>query len=353
MGELERFQSLKTELLQGSKYTDLSHCQSSCRQMDGRETSTTSSVLALVTADTPSALGLSRRPFRPSGIPMGGYQRPTSLVSVKPGKRVEGMKDRVALVTGAGSPPPHSTLGIGRATSLVFAREGAKVMAGVDLNGWPWPDGPMLETVGLIIRGGGEASGMTADVSKAEEVQLMVSETVSRFGRIDAAFNNAGIHTGTRIPFHEYPEDEWDRVIGVNLKGVWLCIKYELPQMLAQGGGAIVNTSSVAGLVASSGTSAYTASKHGVAGLTKSAAMDYARQGIRVNAVAPGVIMTPMMDLIMESNNTPQEELHNDQPIGRMGKPEEIAEVVVWLCTDAASYVTGHVLPIDGGYMAT
>ena len=252
----------------------------------------------------------------------------------------DSMKDRVALVTGAGS-------GIGRATSLVFAREGAKVMA-VDLM-----DGPMLETVGLIIGGGGEASGMTADVSKADEVQRMVSETVSRFGRIDAAFNNAGIHTGTRIPFHEYPEDEWDRVIGVNLKGVWLCIKYELPQMLAQGGGAIVNTSSVAGLVASSGTSAYTASKHGVAGLTKSAAMDYARQGIRVNAVAPGVILTPMMDLIMESNNTPQEELHNDQPIGRMGKPEEIAEVVVWLCTDAASYVTGHVLPIDGGYMAT
>ena len=205
----------------------------------------------------------------------------------------------------------------------------------------------------MIVGGGGEASGMTADVSKTDEVQRMVSETVSRFGRIDAAFNNAGIHTGTRIPFHEYPEDEWDRVIGVNLKGVWLCIKYELPQMLAQGGGAIVNTSSVAGLVASSGTSAYTASKHGVAGLTKSAAMDYARQGIRVNAVAPGVIMTPMMDLIMESNNTPQEELHNDQPIGRMGKPEEIAEVVVWLCTDAASYVTGHVLPIDGGYMAT
>ena len=252
----------------------------------------------------------------------------------------DSMKGRVALVTGAAS-------GIGRATSLVFAREGAKVMA-VDL-----AEGPMQETVNLIVGGGGEASGMTADVSKAEEVHLMVSETVSRFGRIDAAFNNAGIHTGTRIPFHEYPEDEWDRVIGVNLKGVWLCIKYELPQMLVQGGGAIVNTSSVAGLVASSGTSAYTASKHGVAGLTKSAAMDYARQGIRVNAVAPGVIMTPMMDLIMESNNTPQEELHNDQPIGRMGKPEEIAEVVVWLCTDAASYVTGHVFPIDGGYMAT
>ena len=252
----------------------------------------------------------------------------------------DSMKDRVALVTGAGS-------GIGRATSLVFAREGAKVMA-VDLT-----EEPAQATVDLIVGGGGEASGMTADVSKADEVQRMVSETVSRFGRIDAAFNNAGIHTGIRIPFHEYPEDEWDRVIGVNLKGVWLCIKYELPQMLAQGGGAIVNTSSVAGLVASSGTSAYTASKHGVAGLTKSAAMDYARQGIRVNAVAPGVIMTPMMDLIMESNNTPQDELHNDQPIGRMGKPEEIAEVVVWLCTDAASYVTGHVFPIDGGYMAT
>ena len=152
----------------------------------------------------------------------------------------DSMKGRVALVTGAAS-------GIGRATSLVFAREGAKVMA-VDL-----AEGPMQETVNLIVGGGGEASGMTADVSKAEEVHLMVSETVSRFGRIDAAFNNAGIHTGTRIPFHEYPEDEWDRVIGVNLKGVWLCIKYELPQMLVQGGGAIVNTSSVAGLVASSG----------------------------------------------------------------------------------------------------
>ena len=252
----------------------------------------------------------------------------------------DSMKGRVALVTGGG-------VGDREGDFAGICQGGAKVMA-VDL-----AEGPGQETVDLIVGGGGEASGMTADVSKAEEVQRMVSETVSRFGRIDAAFNNAGIHTGTRIPFHEYPEDEWDRVIGVNLKGVWLCIKYELPQMLAQGAGAIVNTSSVAGLVASSGTSAYTASKHGWAGLTKSAAMDYARQGIRVNAVAPGVIMTPMMDLIMESNNTSQEELHNDQPIGRMGKPEEIAEVVVWLCTDAASYVTGHVLPIDGGYMAT
>ena len=252
----------------------------------------------------------------------------------------DSMKGKVALVTGAGS-------GIGRATSLVFAREGAKVMA-VDL-----ADGPILETVGLIAEMRGEASGLTADVSKAEDVQRMVSETVSRFGRIDAAFNNAGIHTGVRIPFHEYPEDEWDRVIGVNLKGVWLCIKYEAAVMLEQGGGAIVNTSSVAGLVAGQGTSAYTASKHGVAGLTKSAAMDYARQGIRVNAVAPGEITTPMMDLIISSNNFSKAQKDEEQPIGRMGRPEEIAEVVVWLCTDAASYVTGHVLPIDGGYMAT
>ncbi len=252
----------------------------------------------------------------------------------------DSMKGRVALVTGAGS-------GIGRATSLVFAREGAKVMA-VDL-----AEGPVQETVDMITGGGGEAAGLTADVSRAEEVERMVSDTVSRFGRIDAAFNNAGIHTGARITFHEYPEDEWDRVIGVNLKGVWLCIKCEIPVMLEQGGGAIVNTSSVAGLVASRGTSAYTASKHGVAGLTKSAAMDYARQGIRVNAVAPGVIQTPMMKLIMDSNNTPQEKLDDEQPIGRMGTPEEIAEVVVWLCTDAASYVTGHVFPVDGGYMAT
>ena len=252
----------------------------------------------------------------------------------------DSMKGKVALVTGAGS-------GIGRATSLVFAREGAKVMA-VDLN-----EAPVTETVDLITGMGGEASGVTADVSMAEDVQRMVSETVSRFGRIDAAFNNAGIHTGVRIPFHEYPEDEWDRVIGVNLKGVWLCIKYEAPAMLEQGGGVIVNTSSVAGLVAGQGTSAYTASKHGVAGLTKSAAMDYARQGIRVNAVAPGEITTPMMDLIISSNNFSKVQKDEEQPIGRMGKPEEIAEAVVWLCTDAASYVTGHVLPIDGGYMAT
>lgn len=252
----------------------------------------------------------------------------------------DSMKGKVALVTGAGS-------GIGRATSLVFAREGAKVMA-VDL-----AEGPVQSTVDLISAAGGEASGATADVSKTEDVKRMVSETVSRFGRLDAAFNNAGIHTGVRIPFHEYPEDEWDRVIGVNLKGVWLCIKYEAPVMLEQGGGSIVNTSSVAGLVAGQGTSAYTASKHGVAGLTKSAAMDYARQGIRVNAVAPGEITTPMMDLIIKSNNFSRAKMDDDQPIGRLGKPEEIAEVVVWLCTDAASYVTGHVLPIDGGYMAT
>ena len=252
----------------------------------------------------------------------------------------DSMKGKVALVTGAGS-------GIGKATSLVFAREGAKVMV-ADL-----AEGPVQATVDLIAAGGGEASGVTADVARAEDVRQMVSETVSRFGRIDAAFNNAGIHTGARIPFHEYPEDEWNRVIGVNLKGVWLCIKYEAPVMLEQGGGAIVNTSSVAGLVAGQGTSAYTASKHGVAGLTKSAAMDYARLGIRVNAVAPGEIWTPMMDLIITSNNFSKAQKDDDQPIGRMGKPEEIAEVVVWLCSDAASYVTGHVFPVDGGYMAT
>ena len=252
----------------------------------------------------------------------------------------DSMKGKVALVTGAGS-------GIGRATSLVFAREGAKVIV-ADL-----AEGPVQATVDLITAGGGEASGVTADVSNTGDVKRMVSETVSRFGRIDAAFNNAGIHTGVRIPFHEYPEDEWDRVIGVNLKGVWLCIKYEAPVMLENGGGAIVNTSSVAALVAGQGTSAYTASKHGVAGLTKSAAMDYARQGIRVNSVAPGEIWTPMMDLIITSNNFSKAQKDDEQPIGRMGKPEEIAEVVVWLCTDAASYVTGHVFPIDGGYMAT
>lgn len=252
----------------------------------------------------------------------------------------DSMKGRVALVTGGGS-------GIGRATSLAFAREGAKVMV-VDL-----AEGPVQATVDLIARGGGEASGVTADVTKTEDVKRMVSETVSRFGRIDAAFNNAGVHTGVRIPFHEYPEEEWDRVIDVNLKGVWLCIKYEAPVMLEQGGGTIVNTASVAALVAGQGTSAYTASKHGVAGLTKSAAMDYARRGIRVNAVAPGEITTPMMDLIIKSNNFTKAQKDEEQPIGRMGKPEEIAEVVVWLCSDAASYVTGHVFPIDGGYMAT
>ena len=245
---------------------------------------------------------------------------------------------KVALITGAGS-------GIGRASALVFAREGAKVaLADIVVEGGE-------ETVRMVKEAGGEAFFIKADVSNAAEVEAMVNTVVETYGRIDCAYNNAGIE-GQLASTDEYAEDMFDKVIGINLTGVWLCMKYELPHMLKQGSGAIVNTASGAGLIGVAGMSAYVASKHGVVGLTKTAALEYAKSGIRVNAVCPGLIQTPMVERITAEQPQLGEALVASEPIGRTGKPEEIAESVVWLSSDAASFVTGHAMSVDGGFVA-
>ena len=248
------------------------------------------------------------------------------------------LSGKVALVTGASS-------GIGRASAIVFAREGAKVVVSdVSVDGGQ-------ETVYLIITNGGEAIFVKADVSQAAEVEALVGKTVSTYGRLDCAHNNAGVE-GALVTTAEYTEAEWDRVISINLKGAWLCLKYEIVQMLSQGGGSIVNTASGLGLVGLAMYPAYVASKHGVIGLTKTAALEYAKSGIRVNAVCPGVIQTPMIDRVLTRHPQLAELLTATEPVGRLGKPEEIAEAAVWLCSDAASFVTGHAMAVDGGYLA-
>jgi NAD(P)-dependent dehydrogenase (short-subunit alcohol dehydrogenase family) len=245
---------------------------------------------------------------------------------------------KVALVTGGSS-------GIGRATARIFTREGAKVVvADVQV-----ADGE--ETVRLIAAGGGEAIFVKADVSQPAEAEAMVRKAVETYGRLDCAFNNAGIE-GVIQPTVEYGETHWDRVLAVNLKGVWLCMKYELQQMLAQGKGAIVNTASIAGLVGLPGFSAYVAAKHGVNGLTKTAALEYAKLGIRVNAVCPGAIRTPMFERGARNNPGIEEQTVAMEPIGRMAAPEEVGEAVVWLCSEAASFVTGLPMAVDGGWVA-
>jgi NAD(P)-dependent dehydrogenase (short-subunit alcohol dehydrogenase family) len=246
------------------------------------------------------------------------------------------LEGKVALVTGGSS-------GIGRATALRFANEGAKVIvADVDLEGGEG-------TVHLIEGGNGEAIFVRCDVARATDVEALVSQAVQTYGRLDAAFNNAGISIEGRV--HEVSEEDWDRLLGINLKGVWLCMKYELIQMLTQGSGTIVNMSSVWGLVGMTGEAPYVASKHGVSGLTKAGALDYAREGIRVNAVCPGLIHTPMTAATL-ADPVRRERIISREPVGRPGTAEEVAEAVVWLCTDAASYLTGHLLAVDGGYLA-
>ena len=242
---------------------------------------------------------------------------------------------RVALVTGAAA-------GIGRASALAFARAGAAVaVADVDEAGG-------AETVELARVDGGVARFVPADVSSGDDVQRMVADTVAAFGRLDFAHNNAGV-AAAEHDVGDLPEAEWDRVQGVMLRGVYLCMKYEIPHLLADGG-AIVNTASGAGLVGYPGQSPYVSSKHGVLGLTKSAALEYGHRGVRVNAVCPGTVLTPMVEAATQVPGL-EEQLVALHPIGRIGTPDEIAQAVLWLCSDGASFVLGHALAVDGGYV--
>jgi len=248
---------------------------------------------------------------------------------------------KVALVTGGGG-------GIGRATALVMVREGARV-AVADFDA-----ASARDTVAQINEAGGQALTLTGDVSRADDVHAMVQDTITAYGRLDCAFNNAGIaprHVGVAgKKTADWTEESFDRMIAVNLTGVWLCMKEEIGQMQSQGGGAIVNTASIAGLIGLATSSGYVAAKHGVVGLTKTAALEYAETHIRVNAVCPGYIETRMTEDTMRRRG---EQLMAVVPFHRMGKPEEIAEMVLWLCSDRASYVSGVAYNVDGGYMAT
>jgi NAD(P)-dependent dehydrogenase (short-subunit alcohol dehydrogenase family) len=248
------------------------------------------------------------------------------------------LEGKAILVTGGGS-------GIGRATSLLLAKQGAKVMIADYV-----PEGAQ-KTVAMIKEAGGTADCLAADVSVTKQVEMMVAKTVEKFGRIDGAFNNAGIE-GKMAGTIDTSEENFDRTIAINLKGVWLCMKYEIPQMLKQGGGVIVNTASIAGLVGFEGLPAYNASKHGVVGLTKTAALEFAQKNIRVNCVCPGVIQTPMVARLMDGGGMNENDMRAGEPVGRFGQPQEIGEGVVWLLSDASSFVTGHSMVIDGGWIA-
>lgn len=246
-----------------------------------------------------------------------------------------GLDGRAALVTGGGS-------GIGRASAIAFARSGASVMVS-DVN-----EQGGAETVAMIEGEGGKARFMRCDVGSADDIAALVDGTVAAFGRLDCALNNAGIN---RLDQDEYEDPVWDRAIGVNLSGVMRCMREEARVMLPAGGGAIVNTASINGLVGNPAQPAYSAAKHGVIGLTRHAALRWATQGIRVNAVCPGVIETGMTAPLFSDPNL-RKVVEGMTPMGRFGKPEEIAEAVVWLCSDAASFVTGHPMVIDGGSVA-
>ena len=243
------------------------------------------------------------------------------------------LKEKTILITGGGS-------GVGRAAAVACAREGARVMV-VDLD-----SDHSEETVHLAQATGGEVAFIQTDVTQADQVKAAVQKTVETFGQLDCAFNNAGVVIDEAVNLADYTEDAWDKTISINLKGVWLGMKYQIPAMLDCGGGAIVNHASVMGMVAGC-CCAYVASKHGVIGLTKAGALQYASQGIRINAVCPGGIETPMMDALPSEERKRITSMH---PIGRVATPEEIAEAVVWLCSDRAAYLCGSVLTVDGGY---
>lgn len=242
---------------------------------------------------------------------------------------------RAALVTGGGS-------GLGRASAIALARAGANVtVADVDEQGGK-------ETAALVFEEvGGDADFVHADVTRPDEVEAMVDKTITRWGHLDCALNNAGT-TGASAPTAEHTLDDWNRAIALNLTGVFLCLKYEIPAMLERGG-AIVNMASGAGLVGFAGLPAYVASKHGVVGLTRAAALEYASQSVRINAICPGSTRTPMLEGFMGGDPQIERMMTRAVPLGRLGRPEEIAEAVVWLCSDAASFVVGHALAVDGG----
>lgn len=247
------------------------------------------------------------------------------------------LKDKVALVTGGAS-------GIGRAVALAWAREGARVVVSdVDRDGGE-------ETAEAVRAAGSEALFAAADVGKPEDCEALVQRAVQKFGRLDIACNNAGIG-GPQAPTADYPLDAWAQVIAINLSGVFYGMKYQLPAMLKNGGGAIVNMASILGAVGFAGSPAYTAAKHGVLGLTQATALEYSAQGVRVNAVGPGFIHTPMISAL-EENRAVNDMLVAAHPIGRLGRAEEVAELVLWLSSSKASFVTGAYYPVDGGYLA-
>lgn len=243
---------------------------------------------------------------------------------------------KVVIITGG-------SFGIGRAAAIAFSKRGAKVMVA------DWVEDN--ETIDIIKGFRGEASFFKCDVSDELNVRMMVESTVRTYGRLDFAFNNAGVE-GLSAPTHECTEENWNKTINVNLRGVWHCMKYEIPHMLKHGKSAIVNNASIAGLVGFPGIPAYVASKHGVIGLTKNAALEYAKSGLRVNVVCPGVIKTPMVDRFTGKKKEVEKQFENMEPIGRMGQPEEVAEAVIWLCSDSSSFVTGHSMAVDGGWIA-
>jgi NAD(P)-dependent dehydrogenase (short-subunit alcohol dehydrogenase family) len=242
---------------------------------------------------------------------------------------------RVAFITGAGS-------GIGRATALAFAAHGAAVAVS------DRTEKGLHETARLIEDQGGHALPVLCDVIRSDDVAAAVAAAVRQFGRLDFAFNNAGVEQPV-APLHEISDEQWDRIIDINLRGVFYGMKHQVPAMLATGGGAIVNTSSGAGVIGIAGQSAYAASKHAVIGLTKAAALDYAAAGVRVNAVCPGIIETPMMDRFSGGTEEGRQRVIGQEPVGRMGRPEEIASAVLWLCSDLGAFTVGHALVIDGG----
>ncbi len=246
---------------------------------------------------------------------------------------------KIALVTGASS-------GIGKATAMRFAEEGATVVL-ADVQ----EDAGKQTATDISAATKSETLFVRCDVSQPKQVEELIALVIERFGRIDAAFNNAGIE-GAPAATHECTLENWTRTIDINLRGIWLCMKHEIPHMLKQESGSIVNCASIAGLVGFANLPAYTASKHGVIGLTRTAALEYARQGLRINAVCPGVIDTPMVQRFTQGNAEALDQLTSGEPVGRLGKPEEIGDAVIWLCSPRSSFVTGQALAVDGGWVA-